>query len=329
MSLKKTKLMIQCSHRVRKGEIMEYQSKLSELYENMTSTVRGAVLKNEPLKNHTYFKIGGPASIFVEPENTEELKTVLKLIKTYDINWFIIGNGTNLLVSDDGFDGVIVKVGEKFNKIEKNGNKVVVGAGVLLSSLAKYLAREGLAGFEFASGIPGYLGGAIYMNAGAYGGEMKQVVTKVKCMDFEGNIHEFSNDDMEFSYRHSKITDSEFIVIEAEMEFNPGNTDEIMAVIKELNEKRTTKQPLNLPSAGSTFKRPVNGYASKLIEDAGLKGLRYKGAMVSDKHSGFIVNYDNACCEDVLTLMRVVISTVKDKFGITLEPEVKIVGTKL
>lgn len=308
---------------------MEYQSKLNELYGDMTSVVRGIVLKNEPLKNHTYFKIGGPANIFAEPEDTEDLKTVLKLIKKHGVNCFIIGNGTNLLVSDDGFDGAIVKVGEKFNHIEKQGNKVVAGAGVLMSALAKFLAREGLAGFEFASGIPGYLGGAIYMNAGAYGGEMKQVVYKVTCMDFEGNIHEFTNEEMEFEYRHTKISDSEYIVLEAELEFETGNVDEIMAVIKDLNERRTSKQPLNLPSAGSTFKRPANGYASKLIEDAGLKGLRYKGAMVSDKHSGFIVNYDNACCEDVLTLMRIVISTVQDKFGITLEPEVKIVGTKL
>jgi UDP-N-acetylmuramate dehydrogenase len=308
---------------------MEYQLKINQLYEEMTSEVRGIVLMDEPLKNHTYFKIGGPANIFAEPEDTDDLKTILKLIKKHGVNCFVIGNGTNLLVSDEGFKGAIVRVGEKFNYIEKNENKVTVGAGVLLSVLAKFLAREGMAGFEFASGIPGYLGGAVYMNAGAYGGEMKHVVTKVTCMDFEGNLHEFTNEEMEFEYRHTKISDSEYIVIEAELEFKPGNVDDIMAVIKDLNEKRTSKQPLNLPSAGSTFKRPVNGYASKLIEDAGLKGLRYKGAMVSDKHSGFIVNYDNACCEDVLGLMRIVISTVNDKFGIKLEPEVKIVGTKL
>lgn len=308
---------------------MEYQLKINELYKEMDSVVRGNVLRDEPLKNHTYFKIGGPASILAEPEDTEDLKTVLQLIKKYNIDLFVIGNGTNLLVSDEGFKGAIVKVGDKFNRIERNGYKVVAGAGVLLSSLAKYLAKESLAGFEFASGIPGFLGGAVYMNAGAYGGEMKQVVNKVKCMDFDGNIHEFSNEEMEFSYRHTKISDSDYIVLEAELEFTPGSTIEIMEIIRDLNEKRTSKQPLNLPSAGSTFKRPVNGYASKLIEDAGLKGLQYKGAMVSDKHSGFIVSYNNACCEDILELMRIVISTVRDKFGITLEPEVKIIGTKL
>lgn len=308
---------------------MEYQSKINELYENMTSVVRGIVLKDEPLKNHTYFKIGGPAGILAEPEDTEDLKTVLKLVKKHGIDCFIIGNGTNLLVSDEGFKGAIVKIGDKFNYFERNENKVTAGAGVLLSTLAKFIAKEGLAGFEFASGIPGCLGGAVYMNAGAYGGEMKQVVKSVKCIDFDGNICEFSNEDMEFTYRHTKITDSEYIVIEAELELEYGDKDEIMSVIKDLNEKRTSKQPLNLPSAGSTFKRPVSGYASKLIEDAGLKGLRYKGAMVSDKHSGFIVNCDNACCNDVLDLMRIVISTVYDKFGIRLEPEIKILGTEL
>lgn len=308
---------------------MEYQSKFNELYEDMASVVRGIVLKDEPLKNHTYFKIGGPAGLLAEPEDTEDLKTVLKLIKKHGTDCFIIGNGTNLLVSDDGFKGAIVKIGDKFNYFEKNENKVVAGAGVLLSTLAKLLAKEGLAGFEFAGGIPGCLGGAVYMNAGAYGGEMKHVVKRVKCMDFDGNIHEFSNEDMEFTYRHTNITDSEYVVIEAELELEYGDKDEIMAIIRDFNEKRTSKQPLNLPSAGSTFKRPVNGYASKLIEDAGLKGLKYKGAMVSDKHSGFIVNYDNACCDDVLDLMRIVISTVYDKFGIKLEPEIKIVGTRL
>ncbi len=308
---------------------MEYQLKMDELYKNLTSFSRGTIHKNEPLKNHTYFKIGGPAAIFAEPEDTEDLKTVLSFIKKYEADCFIIGNGTNLLVSDDGYKGVVVKIGDKFNYFNRDNNIVTAGAGVLLSILAKYLAREELAGFEFASGIPGYLGGAIYMNAGAYGGEMKQVVKSVKCMDLDGNIHNFSNEEMEFSYRHTKISDSEYIVLEAVLELTPGDNEEISAIIKDLNEKRISKQPLNLPSAGSTFKRPANGYASKLIEEAGLKGLIHKGAMVSDKHCGFIVNIDNANCEDVLELMRIVVSTVNDKFGIKLEPEIKILGTKL
>ena len=308
---------------------MEYQLKINLLFDELTSGFKGNVLKDEPLKNHTYFKIGGPAGIFAVPEDTEDLKTVLKLIKKHGIDYYIIGNGTNLLVSDQGYKGIIVKIGDKFKKITKDGNKVTAGAGVLLSSLAKYFAKEGLAGFEFASGIPGYLGGAVPINAGAYGGEMKDVISKVKCMDYEGNVHEFSNEEMEFSYRHTKISDSEYIVLEAVLELSPGREEDIASVIKELNEKRISKQPLSMPSAGSTFKRPVSGYASKLIEDAGLKGLRYKGAMVSDKHCGFIVSCDNACCEDVLELMRIVISTVYDKFGIKLEPEIKIIGAKL
>ena len=308
---------------------MEYQLKINNIMDELTLNFKGTVLKDEMLKNHTYFKIGGPASIFVVPVDEDDLRTVLKLIKKYEIDYFIIGNGTNLLVSDEGYKGIIIKIGDKFNKIVRDGNKVTVGAGVLLSSLAKYFAKEGLAGFEFASGIPGYLGGAVPMNAGAYGGEMKDIISRVKCMDSDGDIHVFSNEEMEFAYRHTKISDSEYIVLEAELLLTPGNEEDIMAVIRELNEKRITKQPLSLPSAGSTFKRPQNGYASKLIEDAGLKGLKYKGAMVSDKHSGFIVSYDNACCEDVLGLMRIVISTVYDKFGIKLEPEIKIIGTKL
>lgn len=308
---------------------MEYRSKINKLYEDMICAVTGSVLRDEPLKNHTYFKIGGPASIFTEPKDTEDLKTVLKLIKKYDVDCFVMGNGTNLLVSDDGFKGAIVKIGNKFNFVEKNANRVTAGAGILLSVLAKYLAGEGLAGFEFAGGIPGSLGGAVCMNAGAYGGEMKQVVKKVNCMDYGGNIHEFSNEEMEFEYRHTRISDSEYIVINAELELTYGDIDEIMSSIKTLNEKRISKQPVNMPSAGSTFKRPSKGYASRLIEDAGLKGLRYRGAMVSDKHSGFIINYDNACCDDVLELMRIVIGMVYDKFGITLEPEIKIVGTRL
>jgi UDP-N-acetylmuramate dehydrogenase len=308
---------------------MEYQLIINSMLDELTQSFRGLVLKDEPLKNHTYFKIGGPASIFAVPEDTEDLKTVLKLIKKYEIDYYIIGNGTNLLVSDEGFKGIIIKIGEKFNKLSRDGSKVTAGAGMLLSTLAKYFAKEGLEGFEFAGGIPGYLGGAIPINAGAYGGEMKDVVTKVKCMDMDGKIHEFSNEEIEFEYRHSRLSDSENIVLEAEISLTPGRVDDIMEKMKELNEKRISKQPLNLPSAGSTFKRPLNGYASKLIEDAGLKGLKYRGAMVSDKHSGFIVSYDNACCEDVLELMRIVISTVYDKFGIILEPEIKIVGTKL
>ncbi len=308
---------------------MEYLRMINELYEELILNINGKVLRDEPLKNHTYFKIGGGADIFVEPDNAEEFKKIFKLVRKYKANYYIIGNGTNLLFSDEGFKGIIIKIGEKFNYIKKQDNLITVGAGTLLSVLSKYLANEGFEGFEFASGIPGYIGGAVCMNAGAYGGEMKDVVKRVRCIDSNGNIYDFTNEEMNFGYRHSRVSDTNLFVIEVEIELKYGDKKIINDKIKELNEKRISKQPLNLPSAGSTFKRPKDGYASKLIEDAGLKGLIYRGAMVSDKHSGFLVNFDNACCEDVLELMRIVISTVYDKFGVILEPEIKIIGTKL
>lgn len=308
---------------------MEYTKMINELYDELILNINGKTLKNVPLKEYTYFKIGGPAELFIEPENIDELRKVFELIRKYKVNYYIIGNGTNLLFSDNGFKGVIIKIGEKFNYIQKEEKLITVGAGTLLSVLSKFLANECFTGFEFASGIPGYIGGAVCMNAGAYGGEMKDVVKKVKCIDPNGNIFKFSSEDMNFDYRHSRVSDTDLVVLEAVISLEYGIKKDIDEKISDLNERRISKQPLNLPSAGSTFKRPLNGYASKLIEDAGLKGLIYKGAMVSDKHSGFVVNIDNASCEDVLELMRIVISTVYDKFNITLEPEIKIVGTSL
>lgn len=304
---------------------MEYSVNLNKLYKELSKEIKGKILKDEPLKKHTYFKIGGPAQIFIEPENEDELKIVLKYINIYKINYFVIGNGTNLLVSDSGFNGVIIKIGEKFSYIKRNNDEVVVGSGTLLSVIAKFLANEGLGGFEFASGIPGYIGGAVYMNAGAYNGEMKDVIKKVKCMNSEGDIFEFTNEEMKFGYRNTYISNTDFIVLEAVLSLYCDDKEKIKEKIREFNEKRISKQPISMPSAGSTFKRPSNGYASKLIEDCGLKGLRYNGAMVSDKHSGFIVNCDNATCEDVLTLINIVTEAVYDKFGIMLEPEVKII----
>lgn len=308
---------------------MEQSINIDEFYNEMTRSVRGRVIKDENLKNHTYFKIGGPAKLFAEPEDTLDLKEVIKLVNKYKINYFVIGNGTNLLVSDDGFDGLIIKIGSLFNGVTIEGELVVVSAGVLLSTLSKKVANQSLAGLEFASGIPGYLGGAVAMNAGAYGGEMKDIVHSVKCMNMNGDILEYSNEEMNFRYRGSKVTDDNLIVLEAKLKLNHGNKEEIFEIMKDLDQKRTSKQPLNLPSAGSTFKRPKEGFAAKLIEDAGLKGLAYGGAMVSDKHCGFIVSYKNASCQEVLELMRIVQSTVFDKFNIELEPEVKILGTQL
>lgn len=303
--------------------------KYDKFYNELISSISGIVLKDEPLKKHTYFKIGGPADIYIEPKDLDELKRVLEIVKKSSIPFYIIGNGTNLLVSDDGFRGAIIKIGNNFNNIKIDGETVVVGAGTLLSTLSKETAKKGLTGLEFASGIPGYIGGAIAMNAGAYNGEIKDVVTEVLCIDTDGNLYDLSNEDMRFGYRESKVTTDDLIVISAVLELKYGDQEKIDARIKDLNERRTTKQPLNFPSAGSTFKRPVDGYAAKLIEDAGLKGLIHGGAMVSDKHSGFIINYDNATCKDVIELMDIVESVVKEKFNITLEPEVKIIGENI
>ncbi|SHH20150.1 UDP-N-acetylmuramate dehydrogenase [Caloranaerobacter azorensis DSM 13643] len=285
-------------------------------------------LIDEPMKNHTSFKIGGPADILFIPRNIEQISKVLTLCKELDIDYFIMGNGSNLLVSDKGIRGVVIKISENLSDVRVEGNKIIAQSGILLSKLSRIALKHSLTGLEFASGIPGSLGGAITMNAGAYGGEMKDIVTLVRCIGGNGEIIEFTNEQMEFGYRSSIIDERELIVIEVEMELKKGNYEDIKSYMDELTQKRITKQPLNLPSAGSTFKRPKGYYAGKLIEDAGLKGLRFGDAQVSEKHSGFIVNLGNATCNDVLNLIKVIQKTVRDKFGVELKTEVKIIGEK-
>ncbi|KGG80689.1 UDP-N-acetylmuramate dehydrogenase [Caloranaerobacter azorensis] len=285
-------------------------------------------LIDEPMKNHTSFKIGGPVDILFIPKNIEQISKVLTLCKELDIDYFIMGNGSNLLVSDKGIRGVVIKISENLSDVRVEGNKIIAQSGILLSKLSRIALKHSLTGLEFASGIPGSLGGAITMNAGAYGGEMKDIVTLVRCIDGNGEIIEFTNEQMEFGYRSSIIDERELIVIEVEMELKKGNYEDIRSYMDELTQKRITKQPLNLPSAGSTFKRPKGYYAGKLIEDAGLKGLRFGDAQVSEKHSGFIVNLGNATCNDVLNLIKVIQKTVRDKFGVELKTEVKIIGEK-
>lgn len=301
----------------------------NNIFEEFKNKIKGRVLKDELLKKHTYFKIGGPADFYIEPVDEEDLKKAINISIKNNYDFYIIGNGTNLLVSDKGYRGVIIKIGKKFNKLIIEDGFITAGSGVLLSTIANKACENELTGLEFASGIPGYLGGAIIMNAGAYGGEMKDVVVKVKCMDNTGNIHIFDNSQMNFRYRNSEASEKNLIVLEAQMKLNSENKEKIVNKIKELTAKRTEKQPLNMPSAGSTFKRPPGGYAAKLIEDAGLKGLKLGDAMVSEKHSGFVVNCGNATCDDVLELMKVVIKTVRDKYDIILEPEVKMIGINI
>ncbi|TCO70719.1 UDP-N-acetylmuramate dehydrogenase [Marinisporobacter balticus] len=284
------------------------------------------ILKDEPMHKHTSFKIGGPVDIMVLPNSVKEVQYAIKVCKEFDIDYYVIGNGSNLLVLDGGIRGIVIKIAEYFNGVEIKGNRVTAQAGILLSSLANRMMKEGLKGFEFASGIPGTLGGAVTMNAGAYGGEMKDLLVGVHLIDDQGEVIYLKAEELELGYRSSVIQKKGFIVLSAEMEFEEGNCDEIKEKIKDFTNRRTTKQPLHLPSAGSTFKRPVGYFAGKLIEDAGLKGVRVGGAQVSPLHSGFIVNVDHATAADVIHLIKMVQKTVRDRFDVVLHSEVKVIG---
>jgi len=294
----------------------------------MTSVGESKVVTGAQMKEHTYFKIGGPVDLLVTPESTEEVQQAVKSCIEADIPYMVIGNGTNLLVSDKGIRGVVIKIAEQFNKFTVEGNTMTASAGCLLSTLSKVAMSHHLGGFEFASGIPGTIGGAIVMNAGAYGGEMKDVVTSVTLIDEHGQISKVSSEKMAFDYRKSIISGTKKVVLEVEMAFKSKDAGEIKEIIDELTVKRTTKQPLEMPSAGSTFKRPPDNFAGKLIDDAGLRGLRHGDAQVSEKHCGFVVNRGNATANEVETLIKIVQKTVYDQFGIMLEPEVKIIGER-
>lgn len=282
------------------------------------------VLKDEPMSRHTSFRIGGAAEFFALPEDAEEIQKIFKLCKTHDVPITVLGNGSNVLVSDAGIEGVVISVSDKMSKIEINGENIFAGAGVMLSRLANTAAKNSLSGLEFASGIPGTLGGAIVMNAGAYGGEMKDVIEAVGVMDSDGNVFEISAKDAGFGYRTSVF--SKYLVLYGKLRLKKGDQEEIKAKMAELNAKRKEKQPLNFPSAGSTFKRPEGYFAGKLIEDAGLKGYRVGGAQVSEKHSGFVVNAGGATAKDVKALIEDVQKKVKHDFGVTLEREIKYIG---
>ncbi|HZK58226.1 MAG TPA: UDP-N-acetylmuramate dehydrogenase [Clostridia bacterium] len=299
----------------------------TKIYNELIKIIpKDAVLLDEPMKNHTSIKIGGLADIMVMPGSIRDVKSVIEICKKSDVPYFIMGNGSNLLVKDKGMRCVVVKLGDRFANVTIDGNIVIAQAGILLSTLSDKIAMESLKGFEFANGIPGTLGGAVTMNAGAYGGEMKNVVKSVKVLDVEGRTKSLLLEELEFGYRTSVIQIRNYIVLEVEMEFEKGNYGEIVTIIKDLEEMRTTKQPLDLPSCGSVFKRPPGHFAGKLIEDSGLKGKKIGGAQVSELHCGFIVNADNATANDVSDLIKLVQETVKCKFGIQLETEVKVIG---
>lgn len=294
---------------------------LSEL-ENITS--KKNILINEPLKNHTTFKIGGNADYLVMPETKEETVTLIKFLKDNKINYFIIGNGSNLLVNDHGFKGVIVKIGAQFSNAKVTGNKIVLDAGITLKKISNILTEEGLKGFEELSGIPGSLGGAIYMNAGAYGREIKDVLYDVTFINKSGEIQTLKAEDIEMKYRETLFSKENLVVLGATLILEKGDKEEIAKRVREVTKMRVDKQPLNYPSAGSTFKRPQGHFAGKLIEDANLKGYTVGGAKISEKHAGFVINYNNATFNDVITLTENVKKEVKDKFGVELELEVKV-----
>lgn len=289
------------------------------------------VLVDEPMSNHTTFKIGGPADAFVIVNDEKELERVMKLLD--ETEHLLIGNGSNFLVADEGYPGVMVKLDGKFDDIKLSDDseiEVIAGGAKLLSSVSAFIADRELTGFEFASGIPGSIGGAVFMNAGAYGGEMKDVVKSVRMMKPDGSeIKEFSNEEMGFAYRYSRVQEDKHIVLSVSLKLEKGNKKEIENKIKELQDKRNEKQPINYPSAGSTFKRPAGGFAAALIDQAGLSGSSVGAAQVSPKHCGFIVNNGGATAEDVLELMRLVRKTVYEKSGIMLEPEVRLINCEL
>ena len=279
---------------------------------------------DEPLKKHTTMRVGGNAKYVFCPKDVHELKAVIDYCKSNNERYIVIGNGSNIIFMDDGFDGIVIKIFNLMSGSSIEGNLIKADAGCILSKLANLAKDNSLKGMEFASGIPGTLGGAIVMDAGAYGGEMKDIIEYVDILLDDGNVKRYSNEEMNFGYRKS-IVDEGKIVLSAGLRLSKGDKSEIEAKMLELKEKRTSKQPLEYPSSGSTFKRPEGYFAAKLIEDAGLKGYRVGGAMVSPKHSGFVINYDNATAEDILKLIEDVRNIVNDKFGVLLEPEVKII----
>ena len=283
------------------------------------------IFMEEPMKKHTTFRVGGPADVLVQPDETA-LAAILALCRQYHVSYSFIGNGSNLLVGDKGIRGVVIEMTEPMGDIEVQGTRITAQAGAMLSKIANTAASNGLGGMEFAAGIPGSVGGAVVMNAGAYGGEMKDIIERVYVLDENGAQLELDRDALDLGYRHSCIPDKKYIVTKVVLELVPRDEAEIRSKMKELNEKRAEKQPLQYPSAGSTFKRPEGYFAGKLIMDAGLRGYQVGGAQVSEKHCGFVINKGDATAADICQLMRDVSDKVQAQFGVVLEPEVKMIG---
>ena len=299
---------------------------MSHFYDEITTALPELqVLKDEPMSRHTTFRIGGPADYFVCPDR-EQIAEVLAVAKKCGMAITVIGNGSNLLVGDKGIRGLVVEIGSAMNQIMVDKNHITAGAGALLSQVAAKAATAELGGMEFAAGIPGSVGGAVTMNAGAYGGDMKDILRTVTVLTPEGELKTLDVSEMDLSYRHSCVPEQQYIVLEAEIELGYKPEEEIRAQMEELRNKRIEKQPLEYPSAGSTFKRPEGYFAGKLIMDAGLRGYRVGDAQVSEKHCGFVINRKNASAQEVRQLMQDVQDKVKAQFGVMLEPEVKMLG---
>ena len=304
---------------------MEYTDVICRLKQKISSE---NIFINEMMSKHTSFKIGGPADIYISPSNEKEIKQAIEVCGMQNIPYYIIGNGSNLLVRDNGYRGVIIQISSNMNSISIEGNRVVAQSGTLLSALAKQIANHSLKGFEFASGIPGTIGGAVCMNAGAYGGEMKQLIESVDVIDQEGNIITLNNEELALGYRTSLVQTKGLIVIRAVLKLEYGCEEDIRALMKDYTNRRRSKQPLEMPCAGSTFKRPDGYYAGKLIQDADLVGYSIGGAQVSQKHCGFIINKGNATAKDVIDLVEYVQKTILQKFGVEMIPEIRIIGEK-
>ena len=298
--------------------------KIIERFSNLLGNEKVRI--NEPMNRHTTFRIGGPADYFLLPSSSEEVKGILEICKEESLQYFILGNGSNLLVSDEGYRGVIIQLYRNYGGLTVEGTEIRAGAGVLLSQIAAAARNESLTGFEFAGGNPGTLGGADVMKAGAYGGELKDVLKEAVVMDREGNIFTVPVEKLAMGYRTSLVKTAGYLVLEVVISLKKGSQEEIRDTMKDLADRRISKQPLEYPSAGSTFKRPEGYFAGKLIMDAGLRGYQVGGAQVSEKHCGFVINKGNATAADVCRLMADVQAKVQEQFGVTLEPEVKFLG---
>ena len=300
---------------------------MKQWLDSVTEAMPELVIRTEePMSKHTTFRIGGAAEVFAAPD-ARELPQLLAMAKGADVPVTVIGNGSNLLVGDRGIAGLVIEIGERMSEVRIGGTTLVAGAGALLSKAAQAAAAAGLGGLEFAAGIPGSVGGAVVMNAGAYGGEMKDVLQSVKVLTEEGELLSLAAAELELGYRHSCVPERKYIVVEATMELSAKPEEEIRACMAELRAKRAEKQPLEYPSAGSTFKRPEGYFAGKLIMDAGLRGYTVGGAQVSEKHCGFVINKGGATAADVRQLMQDVHDRVKEQFDVELEPEVKMIGS--